>query len=85
VKNSGTAKKANFSIKVVSSRQIIEKKGFNEFTAKEVGETIGKSTVNVSRILREKLEPNGYVKVKKSAIITKKRGNTKIYYLAKKK
>ncbi len=63
----------------------MKKKGFNEFIVKEVAEAIGKSTVNVSRILREKLEPSGYVKVKKSAIITKKRGSTKIYYLSKKK
>ncbi len=62
-------------------KNIIDTKGYNEFTVKELAETIGKSTVNISRILREKLIPIGYVKVKNSAIITKKRGSTKIYFL----
>ncbi len=64
--------------------KIIETKGFNEFTVKELAKSIGKSTVNISRILREKLIPIGIVKVKKSAIITKKHGSTKIYYLTEK-
>ena len=65
-------------------KSIIETKGYNEFTVKELSETIGKSTVNISRILREKLIPIGYVKVKNSASITKKHGSTKIYYLTEK-
>ena len=44
-------------------KNIIKTKGFNEFTVKELAEAIGKSTVNISRNLREKLIPNGYVKV----------------------
>lgn len=62
-------------------KSIIKTKGYNEFTVKELAEAIGKSTVNISRNLREKLIPNGYVKVKNSSIITKKCGSTKVYYL----
>ena len=66
-------------------KNIIENKGYNEFTVKELAEAIGKSTVNVSRTLREKFITNGYVKVKTSGIITKKKGSTKIFYLTENK
>jgi len=61
--------------------EIIKSKGYNEFTIKELADCIGKTTGNVSKILRKKLIPNGIVKIETSPTFTKIRTTTIVYSL----
>ncbi|MGB5912143.1 MAG: hypothetical protein WBH31_13200, partial [Promethearchaeia archaeon] len=62
-------------------KEIIKKKGYNEFTIKELADAIGKTSGHVSKILREKLIAYGIVKLVKSPIYTKITRSTKVYGL----
>ncbi len=62
-------------------KKIIKKKGYNEFTVKDLAYLIERTTGNVSRIIKEILIPSKIVEVCDKHPNTKTKGSTKVYSL----
>jgi len=62
-------------------RKIIERKGYNEFTTKDLEKEIKKSYVQISKIIKGKLLPGGYIQEVINPKYIQKKGTTKIYQL----
>jgi len=62
-------------------KKIIERKGFNEFTSKELQNEIKKSSAQISKIINEKLLPGGYIREIVNPQHLQKKGTTKYYEL----
>jgi len=62
-------------------KKIIERKGYNEFTAKELQKEVKKSLAQISKIIKGKLLPGGYIREVLNPKHMQKKGTTKFYQL----